>query len=91
MVMGKHEERIRWEVGPLEKGISGYLPGSWIQKHNPEINWHTHRVQWRRDCWKKDYIPTAVEVDAIEDWKIFAENHSQVYQICTAVWYDEDG
>ena len=25
MVMGKHEENIRWEVGPLEKGISGYL------------------------------------------------------------------
>jgi len=38
MVMGKQEESIRWAVGPLEKGISGYLPVSWMQKHNPDIN-----------------------------------------------------
>jgi hypothetical protein len=44
MVMGKHQESIRWEVGPLEKGISGYLPVSCIQKHNPDINWHTHHI-----------------------------------------------
>ena len=91
MVMGKHEESIRWEVGPLEKGISGYLPVSWIQKHNPDINWHTHRIQWRSDFCKKHCIPTAVEIEAIEDWEMLAEDHNEVYQIGTAVWHDEDG
>jgi hypothetical protein len=28
MVMGKHKESFPWKVGPLEKGISGYLPVS---------------------------------------------------------------
>jgi len=42
LVIGMNEQSIRWEVGPLEKGISGYLSVSWIQKHNPDINWHTH-------------------------------------------------
>jgi hypothetical protein len=28
MVMDKHEESIRCEIGPLEKGISWYLPVS---------------------------------------------------------------
>jgi hypothetical protein len=30
-------------------------------------------------------------VEAIEDWKMLAEDHSEVYQIGTAVWHDEDG
>jgi hypothetical protein len=38
MVIGKLEKSICWEVGPLEKGISRYLPVSWIQKQNPDIN-----------------------------------------------------
>jgi len=41
MVMGKHEESLHWEVGRLEKGISRYLPVSWVRKHNPDINWLT--------------------------------------------------
>jgi hypothetical protein len=28
MIIGKHEESLHREVGPLEKGISGYLPVS---------------------------------------------------------------
>jgi hypothetical protein len=90
MIMGKHEESIRWELGPLEKGIYRYLPVSWIQKHNPDINWHTHHIQWRSDYCKKHCIPTAVEVEAIQDWEMLAEDHSEVHQIGTAVWHDED-
>jgi hypothetical protein len=75
MVMGKHEESIRWEAVPLEKLISGYLPVSWMQKHNPDINWHTQRIQWRSDYCKKHCIPTAVEVEAIKDWEMLAEDH----------------
>jgi hypothetical protein len=77
MVMGKNAKSIRWEVGPLEMGISGYLPVSSIQKHNPDINCHTHRIQWRSDYCKKYCIPTAVEVEAIKDWEMLAEDDSE--------------
>jgi RNase H-like domain found in reverse transcriptase/Reverse transcriptase (RNA-dependent DNA polymerase)/Integrase zinc binding domain/Chromo (CHRromatin Organisation MOdifier) domain/Integrase core domain len=91
MVMGKHEESLRWEVGPLEEGISGYLPISWVQKHNPDINWHTNRIQFRSEHCKKHCIPTAVEVECIEDWEMLAEDRNEVYQVGTVVWHDEEG
>lgn len=91
MVMGKHEESLRWEVGPLEKGISGYLPISWVRKHNPDINWHTNRIQFRSEHCKKHCIPTAVEVECIEDWEMLSEDRDEVYQVGTMVWHDEEG
>jgi hypothetical protein len=60
MVIGKHEESLRWEVGPLEKGISGYLPVSWVRKPNPDINWHTNCIQFRSEHCKKHCIPTEI-------------------------------
>jgi len=91
MVMGKHEEKLRWEVAPLEKGISGYLPVSWIRKHNPDINWHTNRIQFRSEHCKRHCIPTEVEIEAIEDWDMLAEHPAEVYQMGTAVWHDDSG
>lgn len=38
MIIGMHKEDISWEVATLEKVIAGYLPISYIQKHNPDIN-----------------------------------------------------
>jgi hypothetical protein len=37
MRIGYHQEEISWEIGQLEKGISGYLPIEWLTKHNPEV------------------------------------------------------
>ena len=91
MVMGKHEEKLRWEVAPLEKGISGYLPVSWIRKHNPDINWHINRIQFRSEHCKRHCIPTEVEIEAIEDWEMLAEDPAEVYQVGTAVWHDDSG
>jgi hypothetical protein len=44
MVMRKQEKSLCWEVGPLEKGITGYLAVSWFRKHNPNINCHIKRI-----------------------------------------------
>jgi hypothetical protein len=85
MLMGKHEESIRWEQGPLEKGISGYLPISWVRKNNPDINWHANRIQFRSEHCKKHCIPTAVEVECIEDWEMLGEDRDAVYQVGTVV------
>jgi hypothetical protein len=90
MVRGKHEESNRLEVDPFQKGNSGYGLVSWIQKYNSNINRNTHRIQWRSDYCEKHSIPIAVEVEDIEDWEMLAEDHSEVYQIGTAVWHDED-
>jgi hypothetical protein len=89
MVLVKHEECLRWEVGPLEKGISGYLPVSCVPKHNPDINWHTKRIQFRCEHYKKHCIPNEGMEEAIAEWEMLAGVRSQVYQIGTAVWHDE--
>jgi hypothetical protein len=47
-------------------------------------------MQWRSDYCKKHCIPTAVEAEASEDWEMLVEDHSEVYQIGTAVCQDED-
>ena len=39
LVIGQHAEDMVWEVGMIESQIDGYLLVSWLQKHNPTINW----------------------------------------------------
>ena len=34
LVIGQHAEDMVWEVGLIESQIDGYLPVSWLQKHN---------------------------------------------------------
>ena len=34
------------EVGMIESQVDGYLPVSWLQKHNPSINWETGTLKW---------------------------------------------
>jgi hypothetical protein len=38
MRIGHHQEEISWEIGQLERGISGYSPIEWLTMHNPEID-----------------------------------------------------
>ena len=47
LVIGQHAEDMVWEVGMIKSQIDGYLPISWLQKHNPSINWETGTLKWR--------------------------------------------
>ena len=47
LVIGQHAKDMVWEVGMIEFQIDGYLPVSWLQKHNPSINWETGTMKWR--------------------------------------------
>ena len=47
LVIGQHAEDMVWEVGMIESQIDGYLLVSWLQKHNPSINWETGTLKWR--------------------------------------------
>ena len=46
LVIGQHAKDMVWEVGMIELQIDGYLPVSWLQKHNPSINWKTGTLKW---------------------------------------------
>jgi hypothetical protein len=89
MVMGKHDESLHWEVGLLQKVISGYLPVSSIRMHNPDINWYTNCIQFRGEPHKNHCIPTEIKVKYIEDWQMLAEDQGRVFQIGIIVWCDE--
>jgi hypothetical protein len=60
MRIGHHQEEISWEIGQLEKGISGYLPIEWLTKHNPEIDWETGILRWRSDFCKSHCLPLSM-------------------------------
>ena len=47
LIIGQHEEDIIWEIGQIESQIDGYLPVSWLQKHNPDIDWEKGTLKWR--------------------------------------------
>jgi hypothetical protein len=47
MRIGSHQEEISLEVATLEDGVSGYLPISWLAKHNPDIDWEKRIIRWR--------------------------------------------
>ena len=47
LVIRQHAEDMVWEVEMIESQINGYLPVSWLQKHNPNINWKTETLKWR--------------------------------------------
>jgi hypothetical protein len=67
MRIGHHQEEISWEIGQLEKGISGYLPIEWLTKHNPEIDWETGVLRWRSDFCKSHCLPISMR-DAVRNF-----------------------
>jgi hypothetical protein len=67
MRIGHHQEEVSWEIGKLEKGISGYLPVEWLTKHNPEIDWETGVLKWRSQYCKSHCLPVSMR-DAVRNF-----------------------
>jgi hypothetical protein len=67
MRIDHHQEEISWEIGKLEKGISGYLPVAWLTKHNPEIDWETGVLKWRSQYCKHHCLPVSMG-DAVRNF-----------------------
>jgi hypothetical protein len=61
---GQHQEDVSWEIGKLERGISGYLPVEWLTKHNPEIDWQSGVLRWRSQYCKDHCLPVSMR-DAV--------------------------
>ena len=51
--IGTHQEELTWEISRLEDGINGYLPISWLQPNNPDVQWNTGKLTWHSDYCKK--------------------------------------
>ena len=59
--IGTHQEELTWEISGLEDGIDGYLPISWLQLHNPDVQWDTGKMTWRSDYCKKHCLPMTIK------------------------------
>jgi hypothetical protein len=91
MIIGKHEETLRWELGPLQQGILGYLPVSWMNRHNPDINWTTGTLRWRSDFCHKHCLPVEVKIELMTEVELLTEKPENVYQIGATIYHDENG
>jgi hypothetical protein len=104
MRIGHHQEEVSWEIGKLEKSISGYLPVEWLTKHNPEIDWETGVLKWRSQYCKSHCLPVSMRdavrnfVKMLQESKVWETNgnpdevESSGKAAASAVqWHDEDG
>jgi hypothetical protein len=79
MRIGHHQEEVSWEIGKLEKAISGYLPVEWLTKHNPGIDWETGVLKWRSQYCKGHCLLVSMR-DAVRNFvKMLRE--SKVWEV----------
>ena len=94
--IGTHQEELTWEISRLEDGIDGYLPISWLQLYNPDVQWDMGKMTWCSDCCKKYCLPMMVR-DAVKGFiQMIQESKVLISSYCRAsaagqVWYNEEG
>ena len=94
--IGTHQEELTWEISRLEDGIDGYLPISWLQLHNPDVQWDTGKMTWRSDYCKKHCLPMTVRDAAKGFIQMIHESKEWISSYCRAaaasqVWHNEEG
>src|SRR3954451_8099620 len=96
MRIGHHQEELAWEVGPLEEGVDGYLPGGWLELHNPDIDWASGKLRWRSEHCKKHCLPIDLKqqvkliLDLLQEAKVW-DYPDEETRIAAAAWHDEEG
>ncbi len=59
----------------IEQGIDGYLPVSWLSKHNPDIDWDQGTLRWRSQYCKERCLPRQREIVIEEvDWETIKDD-----------------
>ena len=48
-----HQEELTWEISRQEDSIYEYLPISWLQLHNPDVQQNTGKMTWWSEYCKK--------------------------------------
>jgi len=68
LAIGKHTERLVWEVSQIEEGIDGYLPITWLSNHNPNIDWQKGTMNWCSTYCKNHCLPNKPEFKLIDPY-----------------------
>ena len=94
--IGTHQEELTWEISRLEDGIDGYLPISWLQTHNPDVQWDTGKMTWRSDYCKKHCLPMTLGDVALSFVRLIEEKKEWMSSYCraqaaSAVWHNKEG
>jgi hypothetical protein len=89
MRIGSHQEEISWEVATLEDGVSGYLPISWLAKHNPDIDWEKRIIKWRSLHCKQHCLPMTSTKEVMEYVCQILEG--AMPEAASALWHDDQG
>ena len=82
--IGTHQEELTCEISRLEDSIDGYLPISWLQLHNPDVQWDTGKMTWRSDYCKKHCLPMTVRDAAKGCIQIIHERKEWISSNCRA-------
>ena len=56
-----------WKVRVIEDSNNVYLPVTWLQKHNSDINWKTGQVQWRSPYCVANCLPKRVNGSLVDE------------------------
>src|SRR5215204_2571487 len=92
MIVGKHENTMTWEIAKLHcDTLAGYLPVSWLRKHNPDIDWEKGTMKWRSNYCRKHCLPSEVKIEFVSEKLMSQEDSQNVAVLGLAVFHDEDG
>ena len=82
--VGTHQEELTWEISRLEDGMNVYLPISWLQLHNPDVQWDTGKMTWPSDYCKKHCLPMTVRDAAKGFIQMIHESKEWIISYCRA-------
>ena len=88
LVIRQYAEDMVWEVGTIESQIDRYIPVSWLQKHNPSINWETETLKWHSAHCRIKCIRRQILAALIMEVQMEKELEQQI-QMATVIWPHE--
>ena len=92
MYVGDHRNKMRFEVADIPAGkVNRYLPMSWLNDHNPDINWEKGSVRWRSEYCKAHCLRTERRLESITEEELLAEDPDNIFVMGMALYTDEDG
>ena len=91
MRIKEHQEEFTWVISHLEDGIDGYLPISWLEQHNPDVQWDTGKLTCRSKHCNSYYLPLNFR-DVVKGFvQLKKESKAWISSYCHAAWTNEEG
>src|SRR4051812_47989376 len=92
LTIGNHQDSMRFELAELaDPHIDGYLPMSWLETHNPDIDWMKGTISWRSDYCRKNCLPPNKKIELISDYQMMRIKRNKRHLLGMAIFHDEDG